>query len=80
MLLDSPPATQDAPGDANGRGPAIEMLSCLRYTDLAQVAGLLYPAEIVVSGEFPSTYEWAEQLYQRVRPAGPFTRVRDIGA
>ena len=66
VFLESPPATQNAASQPNGRGPAIEMLNCLRHTDLPQVAGLLYPARIVISGEFPAGYEWAAQLYGRL--------------
>ena len=78
VLLDSPPATQNAPSEANGKGPAIEMLNCLRYTDLPQVAGLLYPAHVVVAGTFPSTYEWAETLHRSMTPPGRFHRVKAV--
>jgi hypothetical protein len=76
VLVDSPPATQDAASQPDGKGPAIEMLNCLRYTDLPHVAGLLYPASIVVSGEVPSTYAWAEHLYRRLGSPEKFTRVK----
>jgi cephalosporin-C deacetylase-like acetyl esterase len=76
VLVDSPPATQDAASQPDGKGPAIEMLNCLRYTDLPHVAGLLYPASIVVSGEVPSTYAWAEDLYRRLGSPEKFTRVK----
>lgn len=66
LFLESPPATQNAGSQPNGRGPAIEMLNCLRHTDLPHVAGLLHPAEIVISGEVPSTYDWTAQLYERL--------------
>ena len=73
VILDSPPATQNAASEKNGKGPAIEMLNCLRYTDLPQVAGLLHPAAVVVAGEFPSTYQWAEEVHTRL--GGRFQRV-----
>jgi cephalosporin-C deacetylase-like acetyl esterase len=79
LILESPPATQNAPSEPNGRGPAIEMLNCLRITDLPQVAGLLYPAELVFAGECPSTYEWAEALYARLGAPGVFRRVAELG-
>jgi cephalosporin-C deacetylase-like acetyl esterase len=78
VLLESPPATQNAPSEPYGKGPAIEMLSCLRYTDLPQVAGLLHPAHVVVSGAFPSTYEWAEALYRSMTPPDRFHRVKAV--
>jgi cephalosporin-C deacetylase-like acetyl esterase len=65
VLLHRPPATQDSPGHKHGLGDSIEMLNCLRVTDLPQVAGLLFPAELVFVGPRPSTYIWAEQLYAR---------------
>ena len=78
IFLDAPPATQNAASERNGKGAAIEMLNCLRYTDLPQVAGLLYPAEIVFSGEVPSTYEWAEGVYRRLGSTDKFSRRKTL--
>ncbi len=77
VVLESPPATQNAPSQRDGRGEAIEMLNCLRFTDLAQVAGLVFPTELVFAGRCPSTYAWAENLYERLGAAGKFVRVGD---
>ena len=62
LVLDTPPSTQNAPSELDGRGPAIEMLNCLRITDLPQVAGLLYPTELVFLGDFPISYGWALEI------------------
>ncbi|HLJ54065.1 MAG TPA: hypothetical protein VKT77_03445, partial [Chthonomonadaceae bacterium] len=78
LLLDSPPATQNAPDRKDGRGTAIEMLNCLKVTDLAQVAGLLFPAEIVIAGERPESYGWAEALYRRQGQPERFRAVKDL--
>lgn len=78
VFLESPPATQDAPSEPSGKGPAIEMLNCLRYTDLPQIAGLLHPARIVIAGEFPSTYSWAEDLHRALGSAGGVRRVKSF--
>jgi pimeloyl-ACP methyl ester carboxylesterase len=78
LILDSPPPTQNAPSDRDGRGPAIEMLNCLRITDLAQISGLLYPLEQVFLGEFPLTYGWAEEIYSRLGPPGKLLKLRDL--
>ena len=78
VFLESPPATQDVASQKDGKGPALEMLSCLRYTDLSQIAGLLHPAQIVVSGEFPSSYAWADELYGRLGSADKFRRVKTM--
>lgn len=76
LFLESPPATQNAPSQRDGKGAAIEMLNCLRITDLPQVAGLLYPTELVFIGDCPATYAWAEELYRKL--GGKFHRVNDL--
>jgi cephalosporin-C deacetylase-like acetyl esterase len=63
VIVESPPATQNAPGNPDGTGEAIEMLNCLRFTDLPYLAGLLYPAELIFVGDRPDAYRWAEELY-----------------
>ncbi len=78
LFLQSPPATQDAPSDPLGAGPAIEMLSCLRVTDLWQVAGLLWPTEIVFVGEPPETYNWAREVYARLGSPGKISVVKSL--
>ncbi|MCC6234226.1 MAG: acetylxylan esterase [Verrucomicrobiales bacterium] len=75
VVLSDPPATQDAPGEKDGRGAALEMLSCLRVTDVAQVAGLLFPTRLVLAGAVPETFQWPEALYRRLGPPGRITRV-----
>jgi dienelactone hydrolase len=78
VLLDSPPATQNSASQPDGRGPAIEMLNCLRYADTPHIAGLLYPADVAIAGEVPSTYSWAEDLYRRLGTPGTFRRVKTM--
>lgn len=80
LLLEAPPATQNVASQADGKGPAIEMLSCLRVTDLPQVAGLLWPAGLVLASEVPASYEWAEQLYTRLGEPGRFNRVKELSS
>lgn len=77
LVLESPPGTQNAPSQRDGRGDAIEMLNCLRITDLAQVAGLLFPNELVFSGQCPSTYDWTKDIYRRLGAPGKFVRIGD---
>jgi cephalosporin-C deacetylase-like acetyl esterase len=76
IILHNPPATQDAPGHRDGSGDAIEMLYCLRITDLPQVAGLLFPAELVFLGPRPPSYLWAEELYSTL--GGRVCHVNDL--
>ena len=52
--------------------------NCLRITDLPQVAGLLWPAELVFIGATPPTYDWAEELYRKLGPPGRVSRVKDV--
>jgi cephalosporin-C deacetylase-like acetyl esterase len=78
VFLESPPATQNAPGEKDGRGPALEMLHCLRVTDVAQVAGLLWPTELAVAGTIPTTYDWAASVYARLGAPGRFARLKTL--
>jgi len=78
VILESPPATQNAPSEKDGRGPAIEMLNCLRYTDLVPVAGMLWPTEIVIAGKCPDAYLWAKGVYGRLGGPGRMTLTPDL--
>ena len=76
VILKDPPATQNAPSSPDGKGAAIEMLNCLRVTDLPQVAGLLYPANVTVAGTMPKGYLWAKAVYGALN-AGERFKVSD---
>ena len=78
LVLLSPPATQNAPSQADGKGPAIELLGCLRITDLPQVAGLLWPTELAMAGDEPASFRWSEELYERLGAPGKFAHVVDF--
>jgi cephalosporin-C deacetylase-like acetyl esterase len=78
LFLESPPATQNVPSDPEGHGPALEMLNCMRITDLPQVAGLLYPTELVFVGHVPANYGWTEELYARLGPPGKLWQLQDL--
>ena len=78
VFMESPPATQNAASQPDGKGPAIEMLNCLRYTDLPQIAGMLHPAQVVLAGEVPSTYAWAEDLHRRLGASGGIRRLKTL--
>ena len=53
---------------------------CLRITDLPQVAGLLYPTELVFTGDLPATYEWATKLYRDLGPPAQLHHVCDLSS
>jgi hypothetical protein len=78
LFLDSPPASQNVPSAPDGRGPAIEMLNCLQITDLPQVASLVFPALLVISGDCPASYTVAEKLYATLGKPEAFRRIGDI--
>ncbi|MEM2850171.1 MAG: hypothetical protein QXI36_07865, partial [Candidatus Bathyarchaeia archaeon] len=78
VVLNNPPQSQNVASNPDGSGPAIEMLNCLRYTDLPYVAGLLWPTHIVFLGPRPETYRWAEELYVRLGPPGSVRRVKNL--
>jgi hypothetical protein len=78
VAIGNPPATQNEPSRPDGTGPAVEMLGCLRFTDLPQVAGMLWPAELVFVGQRPDTYAWAEELYARLGAPGATRRVASL--
>ena len=66
LLLEDPPATQDAPSRPDGRGETIEMLNCLRITDVCQLPALLFPAEIAITGQIPVTYQWSQKTLEKL--------------
>jgi cephalosporin-C deacetylase-like acetyl esterase len=65
IVLKDPPSTQDIGGSPDGKGPAIEMLNCLRITDVNQLPAFLSPAKISIMGEVPTAYEWSEKMLKR---------------
>jgi hypothetical protein len=66
LILKNPPETQDQPGDPDGKGPAIEMLNCLRITDIYQLPALLTPAKISFYREVPPAYQWSEKILEKL--------------
>ena len=78
VIVGNPPATQDAASEPDGTGPAIEMLNCLRVTDLPRVAGLLWPARLVLVGSVPDSYDWAKELYDGLGPPGVVEEVSEL--
>lgn len=78
VLLKDPPATQNAPSRPDGRGEAIEMLNCLRITDLPQVAGLLFPTNVIMIGPAADSYDWAKQVYSTLNEPARFQNVTQL--
>ncbi|MDH7569013.1 MAG: hypothetical protein QHJ73_05445, partial [Armatimonadota bacterium] len=80
LFLEEAPPTQNAPSQRDGRGPSIEMLNCLRVTDLPQVAGLLFPARLVFVGARPAAYDWAADLYRALGAPENVVAVEDLSS
>jgi len=78
VVLHDPPASQDMRSDIVGTGPALEMLNCLRHTDLPYVAGLLWPTELVFLGPRPETYSWANSLYAKLGSPGELRYIKSL--
>lgn len=66
LIIANAPPTQNAPSNPDGTGEAIEMLNCLRVTDLPQVAGILAPTKVYFIGKPHENYEWAKQTMAAV--------------
>lgn len=78
VLLKEPPATQNAASRPDGRGEAIEMLNCLRITDLPQVAGLLFPIRVTLIAPVADSYDWGKELYSMLKEPDRFQSVADV--
>jgi hypothetical protein len=78
LILKNPPATQNVASQPDGKGEAIEMLNCLRITDLPQVAGLMFPNELIAIGKLPATYKWAEDLYGILEKPDAFKQFQSL--
>ena len=66
LILKNPPPTQDVASSPDGRGAAIEILNCLRVTDVYQLPALLAPTEITFIGEMPGSYKWSTDLLNKL--------------
>jgi len=78
IVLHDPPATQNVKSNPDGTGPAMEMLNCLRHTDLPYVAGLLWPTELIFLGPRPEMYSWARSLYVKLGSPGKLRYVKSL--
>ncbi len=66
VVVKDPPDSQDRPSQPDGRGPAIEMLNCLRVTDICQLPALIWPTRTEILGEIPATYGWSERTLKMI--------------
>ena len=66
IILKDPPASQDVASRPDGRGPAGEILNCLRITDIYRLPALLSPAEITFIGDIPESYRWSDNILKKL--------------
>ncbi|RPH89666.1 MAG: hypothetical protein EHM72_20065, partial [Calditrichaeota bacterium] len=59
LVLKNPVESQNMSSQPNGRGPAVEMLNCLRVTDTFQIPALLVTTKVYLIGNVPATYQWS---------------------
>ncbi|WP_157637833.1 alpha/beta hydrolase [Flexithrix dorotheae] len=78
LVIKNPPATQNIASSPDGTGDAIEMLNCLRITDLPQVAGLLFPNNFIAVKDLPPSYQWAEKLYTNLGTSNHWIKVEKV--
>jgi hypothetical protein len=76
LILKNPPESQDQSSSPDGKGPATEMLNCLRITDVYQLPALLSPARIVFSGDIPPAYQWSSKTLEKTG-LGAFTIINE---
>jgi hypothetical protein len=70
LLMQNPPETQNKPSQPDGRGASIEMLNCLKVTDIYQLPALLTPTTISFMGEIPPAFKWSETTLQKLGEKG----------
>ncbi len=80
VAVQDPPATLNQASQPDGRGPAIELLGALRITDLAEIAALLWPADLIFVGWRPERYRFTEQTYQRLGAPGAVWHLKHLDA
>ena len=66
LVIKDPPDTQDKGSQQDGRGEAIEMLNCLRITDINQLPALVYPTRIFLFDPVPDTYKWSLETLKSI--------------
>ncbi len=78
LIIKDPPPTQDTPSSPDGRGPAIEMLNCLRVTDIGQLPALIAPTSTFGIGTMPEKWRWSEMTLQSLGKKGLFKEVASM--
>jgi len=72
LILKNPVDTQDKGGRTDGQDVSIEMLNCLRITDVNQIPALISPTNVLFLGEPPETYTWSMETLEKVGSGSSF--------
>jgi hypothetical protein len=78
LILQDPPDSQDRESDPDGRGEAIEVLNCLKKTDIWQLPALLHPAKVYMVGSPSETFGWSENILNSVTEESTFHVIQSI--
>ncbi|QHE53032.1 acetylxylan esterase [Pontibacillus sp. HMF3514] len=73
VILKDPPASQDVPATEH-----LEIINSLRYTDLPNLAGMLWPTQIIFVGDRPSSYRIAENVHKHLGHPGGIWHVPSL--
>ncbi len=66
LVIKDPPDTQNKESQPDGRGEAIEMLNCLRITDINRLPALVYPTRTFLIGPVPDSYNWSLETLKSI--------------
>ncbi|WP_407267929.1 alpha/beta hydrolase family protein [Radiobacillus sp. PE A8.2] len=78
VILKNPPATQNISKDGSQTSQHLEIINCLRYTDLAHLAGMLWPTKIIFVGDRPKTFDLTEKMHRELGGPGDTWKVASI--
>jgi dienelactone hydrolase len=78
LLLQDLPDTQNRGSEPDGRGEAVEILNCLKKTDIWQLPALLYPTHIYTVGSPPETFRWSENILNSVAEESTLHEIQSI--
>ncbi len=78
VIVKNPPATQNIASSKDGRGAAVEMLNCLRITDVNQMPALIYPTSTVIIGDIPESYNWGVNSLRKIGQSDLIRKVETL--
>lgn len=78
LIIKNPPASQNTASRPDGRGPAVEMLNCLRITDLRELPALVAPATTYLIGSAPPSWQWSVKALEAAGLKELFNEIKSI--